>query len=219
VGRQGGVPLTEDMVWKWALHIIIGLNHMHTRKILHRDLKSANIFISNSGDAKIGDLGVSRMLATHQKMAHTIVGTPFYLSPELCEGKPYNEKSDVWALGVIMFEMCSDGSLPFQASNQGALIMKILSDACGTVPDRCKNLIKIRSLTLPLHFLLPPRLFISLSRAFALPCCAPANHFMHARRYSQELRKTVSACLTKEPRNRPDTYDMLADRHVMEKAR
>ena len=200
MGRQGGVPLTEDMVWKWALHIIIGLNHMHTRKILHRDLKSANIFISNSGDAKIGDLGVSRMLATHQKMAHTIVGTPFYLSPELCEGKPYNEKSDVWALGVIMFEMCSDGSLPFQASNQGALIMKILSDACGTVPDRCKIPLK-SALSLPPHYLSP----------CLLKTCT--------RRYSQELRKTVSACLTKEPRNRPDTYDMLADRHIMEKAR
>lgn len=172
MGRQGGVPLTEDMVWKWALHIIIGLNHMHTRKILHRDLKSANIFISNSGDAKIGDLGVSRMLATHQKMAHTIVGTPFYLSPELCEGKPYNEKSDVWALGVIMFEMCSDGSLPFQASNQGALIMKILSDACGTVPDRCKIPLK-SALSLPPHYLSPCLLKASPC-AFAPLCCAPA---------------------------------------------
>ena len=79
----------------------------------------------------------------------------------------------------------------------------------------------INSITIPTPTApkVKPRLFISLSRAFALPCCAPANHFMHARRYSQELRKTVSACLTKEPRNRPDTYDMLADRHVMEKAR
>lgn len=95
IKKQGGVPLPEENVWRWSLHIFVGLNHMHERKILHRDLKSANIFIAANGDAKIGDLGVSRMLATHQQMAHTIVGTPYYLSPELCEGRPYNEKSDV----------------------------------------------------------------------------------------------------------------------------
>jgi NIMA (never in mitosis gene a)-related kinase len=95
IKTQGGVPLAESQIWRWSLHILVGLHHMHERKILHRDLKSANIFIADNGDAKIGDLGVSRMLATHQQMAHTIVGTPYYLSPELCEGRPYNEKSDV----------------------------------------------------------------------------------------------------------------------------
>eukprot|EP00277_Geminigera_cryophila_P016078 CAMPEP_0179435964 /NCGR_PEP_ID=MMETSP0799-20121207/19991_1 /TAXON_ID=46947 /ORGANISM="Geminigera cryophila, Strain CCMP2564" /LENGTH=404 /DNA_ID=CAMNT_0021215695 /DNA_START=477 /DNA_END=1688 /DNA_ORIENTATION=+ len=130
----GGDNLTEPEIWKWSLQIIVGLNHMHERKVLHRDLKSANVFVTAKGDAKIGDLGVSRALTTMQEMAHTVVGTPYYLSPELCEGRPYNVKSDVWALGCIMFEMCSGGAMPFQASNQGALILKILSGKQAALP-------------------------------------------------------------------------------------
>ena len=131
----GNNALAEAQVWKWSLQIIVGLNHMHERKVLHRDLKSANVFITSKDDAKIGDLGVSRALNTMQEMAHTVVGTPYYLSPELCEGRPYNVKSDVWALGCIMFEMCSGGAMPFQASNQGALILKILSGKQAPLPQ------------------------------------------------------------------------------------
>ena len=130
----GGDNLSEPCIWKWSLQIIVGLNHMHNRKVLHRDLKSANVFITSRDDAKIGDLGVSRALNTMQEMAHTVVGTPYYLSPELCEGRPYNVKSDVWALGCIIFEMCSGGAMPFQASNQGALILKILSGKQAALP-------------------------------------------------------------------------------------
>jgi len=113
----------------------VGLNHMHSRHVLHRDLKTANVFITAEQDAKIGDLGVSRLLSATHEMAHTIVGTPYYLSPELCEGRPYNVKSDVWAYGCIVYEMCSNGSPPFQASNQGALILKILSGQSQSVPS------------------------------------------------------------------------------------
>ncbi|EKX45879.1 hypothetical protein GUITHDRAFT_159664 [Guillardia theta CCMP2712] len=127
IKSEEGKVMKEIQIWKWTLQITVGLNHMHEKKVLHRDLKSANVFITANGDAKIGDLGVSRMLNNTQEMAHTMVGTPYYLSPELCEGSPYNVKSDVWALGCVIFEMCTGGGLPFQASNQGALILRILS--------------------------------------------------------------------------------------------
>ena len=58
-------------------------------------------------------------------MAHTIVGTPYYLSPELCEEKPYNHKSDIWSLGCVLYELCTFKH-PFDAKNQGSLIMKIV---------------------------------------------------------------------------------------------
>lgn len=58
-------------------------------------------------------------------MAHTIVGTPYYLSPELCEEKPYNHKSDIWSLGCVLYELCTFRH-PFEAKNQGSLIMKIV---------------------------------------------------------------------------------------------
>ncbi len=69
--------------------------------------QSKNIFLTGSLDhAKIGDFGISKILYSKSK-AYTVVGTPSYISPELCEGKPYNYKSDVWSLGCVLYEMCS----------------------------------------------------------------------------------------------------------------
>lgn len=84
-----------------------------------------NIFLDESDHVKIGDFGVSRVLSHTHSLAQTLVGTPYYLSPELCQNKPYADKSDVWALGCILYEMCTFRH-PFEASNQGALILKIM---------------------------------------------------------------------------------------------
>ncbi|GAX78668.1 hypothetical protein CEUSTIGMA_g6106.t1 [Chlamydomonas eustigma] len=117
--------LPEDMIWKLFCQILLGLNHMHSRKILHRDIKTLNVFLDDGLNVKLGDMGVAKILSTNTNFAKTIVGTPYYLSPELCEDKPYNEKSDVWALGVVLYECCTQRH-PFDADNQGALILKIL---------------------------------------------------------------------------------------------
>jgi serine/threonine protein kinase len=85
----------------------------------------ANIFIGKHGRLKIGDLGVAKVLDETGAFADSLVGTPYYLSPELCENKPYNCQSDVWALGVILYELCTF-ERPFTASNQAALVMNIL---------------------------------------------------------------------------------------------
>jgi len=120
---KGDLP--EDLIWKLFLQIVLSLRHMHSKKILHRDLKSLNVFLDEANNAKVGDFGVAKVLSTQTNFARTIVGTPYYLSPELCEDKPYNEKSDVWAAGVVLYEMCTRRH-PFDAENQGALILKIL---------------------------------------------------------------------------------------------
>lgn len=90
---------------------MLGLYDIHSMKILHRDLKSANVFLTKpSADSryqvKIGDLGVAKLLESSTAFANTIVGTPYYISPELCADLPYRDKSDVWALGVIIYEVC-----------------------------------------------------------------------------------------------------------------
>ena len=103
----------------------MGLHHIHQLKVLHRDIKSENIFLDARGNAKIGDLGVAKVMTTQLDFARTLVGTPYYLSPELCENKPYNHKSDIWSLGCVLYELLT-GTHPFNASNQGALFMKIL---------------------------------------------------------------------------------------------
>ena len=82
---------------------------------------------------KIGDLGVSKKL-NKTNFAKTFIGTPYYLSPEICEDKPYNEKSDIWALGVILYEMCTFKH-PFEAKSQPGLIMKILKGKYEEIPN------------------------------------------------------------------------------------
>ena len=104
--------LRESLVWNIGLQMILGLYYIHRKKILHRDLKTANVFLEKkSADthykAKIGDLGVAKLLDTSTAFAQTIIGTPYYLSPELCADQPYRDKSDCWALGVILYEVSS----------------------------------------------------------------------------------------------------------------
>jgi NIMA (never in mitosis gene a)-related kinase len=122
--KQTKKLLKEDLIWSLFLKIAIGLAAIHNLKILHRDLKSLNIFLTKNLDIKIGDLGVAKML-THTKFAKTFIGTPYYLSPEICQDIPYNDKSDVWALGCILYELCTYRH-PFEAKSQGALVLKIL---------------------------------------------------------------------------------------------
>lgn len=93
------------------------------------DVKCENIFLTDGGLAKLGDLGVAKLLSSHSNFAQTLVGTPFYLSPELCENRPYNERSDVWALGCVLYEMLTLRH-PFDATSQAALFVKIVRGNC-----------------------------------------------------------------------------------------
>ncbi len=85
-----------------------------------------NVFLTKDEKVRIGDLGVAKVFEDPSvNFAKTMVGTPYYLSPEMCEEKPYNEKSDIWALGCVLYEMCTFKH-PFDAANQGALVLKII---------------------------------------------------------------------------------------------
>ena len=100
IERQEGVLLAEDDVWQHFAQTLLGLHHLHGAKILHRDLKTRNLFLGEGG-VKIGDLGVARLLGASTEFASTMVGTPYYLSPELCENAPYNEKARRMAHGIV----------------------------------------------------------------------------------------------------------------------
>ena len=78
---------------------------MHQMRVMHRDLKPANIFLTAKGQVKVGDLGLSRALSENTMQAHSKVGTPLYMSPEVLRGKGYAFKSDVWSLGCILYEL------------------------------------------------------------------------------------------------------------------
>lgn len=82
------------------------LLYLHDKKILHRDLKTSNIFFKN-GNIRLGDFGIAKVLDGTRDFANTCIGTPYYMSPELFKNKPYSYKSDVWALGCVIYEMCN----------------------------------------------------------------------------------------------------------------
>ncbi|KFQ69464.1 Serine/threonine-protein kinase Nek5, partial [Phaethon lepturus] len=108
INMQHGVLFDEDQILSWFVQISLGLKHIHDKKILHRDVKAQNIFLSNNGKvAKLGDFGIARQLNSTMEFAHTCVGTPYYLSPEICENRPYNNKTDIWSLGCVLYELCT----------------------------------------------------------------------------------------------------------------
>jgi NIMA (never in mitosis gene a)-related kinase len=93
--------IKEAEIWKALVDITRGLKSLHDKKILHRDLKAANIFVSLDGRYKLGDLNVSKVLK--KGMAYTQTGTPYYASPEVWQDQPYDMKSDIWSLGCVIY--------------------------------------------------------------------------------------------------------------------
>jgi len=120
-------PFEENQVLDWFVQVCLALKHAHDRLILHRDLKPQNIFLTRKNFVRLGDFGISRVLTNTQSVASTCVGTPLYLAPELCEGKEYKEKGDVWSLGAILYELCVLQP-PFTANTMPALVMRICND-------------------------------------------------------------------------------------------
>uniref|UniRef100_UPI0037E7B9C2 serine/threonine-protein kinase Nek5-like n=1 Tax=Semicossyphus pulcher TaxID=241346 RepID=UPI0037E7B9C2 len=136
INMQRGVFFTEGQVVDWFVQICLGLKHIHDRKILHRDIKAQNIFLTNGGmKAKLGDFGIARMLNNTMELARTCVGTPYYLSPEICESRPYNNKTDIWSLGCVLYELCSLRH-PFEGSSLRQLVSKICRGRFNPVPSR-----------------------------------------------------------------------------------
>jgi len=134
-----------------------------------------------------GDLGVAKLLETTAAFAQTIVGTPYYLSPELCSDQPYGDKSDVWALGVVLYECCTL-RMPFEANNQCALILKIIEVSGAAEISRSSHLCAYK---------------ISLYQGKHEPV-RPIH-------VSAVLCKLVSWLLTKESLQRPSISDILSE--------
>ena len=129
--------LPEDTIWRYFMQIVLALHEIHRRKegkILHRDIKPANIFLDSSNNVKLGDFGLSKMVTDESGFACTKVGTPYYISPEQIDNNQYHEKSDVWACGCLLYEMCTLNP-PFEASNQLSLALKIKNGKYDMIPS------------------------------------------------------------------------------------
>eukprot|EP00927_Polykrikos_kofoidii_P082896 TRINITY_DN8362_c0_g1_i1.p1 TRINITY_DN8362_c0_g1~~TRINITY_DN8362_c0_g1_i1.p1 ORF type:complete len:1015 (+),score=208.26 TRINITY_DN8362_c0_g1_i1:139-3183(+) len=124
----------QDEAVAILIQCCLALQHIHGKHVLHRDLKCQNIFMSKGGVVKLGDFGIAKVLDCTGGQVETMIGTPTYMPPEVCNGMPYGIKADVWSLGVVFYELLALEQ-PFQGSNVAALVLKIITSEPKPLPD------------------------------------------------------------------------------------
>jgi NIMA (never in mitosis gene a)-related kinase len=120
--KKRGTRFNEKELWRYFIQIVRGMKSLHDLKILHRDIKCANIFLNKDGTVKLGDLNVSKV--AKKGLLHTQTGTPYYASPEVWKDRPYDNRSDIWSLGCVLYEMATLNP-PFRAANMNGLYQKV----------------------------------------------------------------------------------------------
>ena len=121
--KKEGTQFSENLIWSYAIQMIEGLKALHDKKIMHRDLKSANIFlVKDKHQCKLGDMNVSKVIK--DKVLLTQTGTPYYASPEVWNDEPYSYKSDLWSIGCVIYELCSLRP-PFQGKDLDELYINV----------------------------------------------------------------------------------------------
>ena len=131
--KQKKTYFEETEVWRIFIQLVKGLKSLHDLKILHRDLKSANVFLFKNGNAKLGDLNVSKV--AKRGLGYTQTGTPYYASPEVWKDLPYDNKSDIWSLGCVLYEMITLHP-PFRARSMEELYKKVLGGDISKLPSQ-----------------------------------------------------------------------------------
>ncbi len=126
-------PLSENQVAGLVHQILQGLSHLHSKRVIHRDLKPGNILVTRSGQVKITDFGVSAQLLNIESMRSSCVGTPYYSAPEVIQVVPYSYQADIWSLGCAIYEMLF-GVRPYHELNQVAAMYRMVKDGHPPVP-------------------------------------------------------------------------------------
>ncbi|PAA78510.1 hypothetical protein BOX15_Mlig013584g1, partial [Macrostomum lignano] len=136
--REKKKYIPEQQIWKWLTQLSLALRCCHCRQgvkaVLHRDLKPANCFLDSDGNLKLGDFGLARVLRHSGSFASTFVGTPYYMSPEQMQKSAYTEKSDIWSLGIVAYELACLRP-PFVADKQRDLATRIRRGEFEPPPD------------------------------------------------------------------------------------
>ncbi len=137
--KKTNAHFEEVDIWKIFIQMVKGLKALHELKIMHRDLKSANIFLYSDGLAKLGDLNVSKV--AKKGLGYTQTGTPYYASPEVWKDQPYDIKSDIWSLGCVTYEMAALKP-PFRAEDMEGLYNKVIKGKYPRLPPIYSNDLK-----------------------------------------------------------------------------
>jgi NIMA (never in mitosis gene a)-related kinase len=129
--KRARTNFREEELWSILLQVLRGLKKLHSLRILHRDIKCANVFICKDGTAKIGDLNVSKV--NKRGLAYTQTGTPYYASPEVWKDQPYDSKSDIWSVGCVLYEAAALDP-PFRGSSMEELYQKVIRGHYSPLP-------------------------------------------------------------------------------------
>ena len=126
----------EKTIWSIFIQMVYGLKELHEKNIIHRDLKSANIFLMKNGICKLGDLNVSKIAKSG--MLKTQTGTPYFASPEIWTDHPYDIKSDIWSLGCILYQITTL-KMPFEGNNYKEVYNNVMNCKYHSIPKMYSN--------------------------------------------------------------------------------
>ena len=137
--RRRGERVPESQLLSWLAQLCLALSHLHRQRIIHRDVKTSNIFVGADRTLKLGDFGFAKALQAQQDALVSRVGSPFYMSPEICKNLPYGTPSDVWSMGCVLYEMlCLQPA--FYAENMMLVLDRICAAAYDAPPpDACSE--------------------------------------------------------------------------------